>query len=273
MLSWPKLVFLALLALYTSLFLSACALTSTEDEGKPATLTILAAASLNGAYNDLGAQFELRPSWRRYSIQLCRVAAAGPAAAGGAPADVFASANLKQMEAVVEAGRVEKGAYQTFAKNKLVIVFPKDNPARLEGLDDLAEGDLKLILAAQEVPVGQYSLDFLERAEGIYGPGYKDKVLANVVSYEDNVKSVLTKVTLGEADAGIVYTSDVTLVDAEKVGQIAIPDELNVIAEYPIAVIRDSSNQELAQLFVELVLSPEGQLVLKSYGFIPAASQ
>jgi molybdate transport system substrate-binding protein len=273
MLSRPKLIFLALLALYTSLFLSACALTSTEDGGKPATLTILAAASLTGAYNDLGARFEQAHPGVNVQFNYAGSQQLAQQLQGGAPADVFASANLKQMEAVVEAGRVAKDDYQTFAKNKLVIVFPKDNPARLEGLDDLAESDLKLILAAQEVPVGQYSLDFLDQAEGTYGPGFKNKVLANVVSYEDNVKSVLTKVALGEADAGIVYTSDVTVADAEKVAQIQIPDGLNVIATYPIAVIRDSSNQELAQLFVELVLSPEGQSVLESYGFIPATSQ
>jgi molybdate transport system substrate-binding protein len=179
------------------------------------------------------------------------------------------------MQAAVDAGRVAGDAPLEFAHNRLVVVFPEDNPAGLEGLEDLANAGLKLVLAAREVPAGQYSLDFLDKAaaSGDYGADYKDKVLANVVSYEENVRSVLTKVALGEADGGIVYTSDVTGPDADKVGQIEIPEALNVTATYPMAVIQDSARPALARQFVEFVLSPEGQASLADFGFIPVPRQ
>ena len=122
--------------------------------------------------------------------------------------------------------------------------------------------------------MGQYTLDFLDKAEagGSLGAGYKEAVLANVVSYEENVRSVLAKVTLGEADAGIVYTSDAGA-SADEVQQIEIPDALNSIAQYPVAALSDSPNPELAQEFVAYVLGPEGQQVLEKYGFIGAGGQ
>jgi molybdate transport system substrate-binding protein len=150
-----------------------------------------------------------------------------------------------------------------------VIIYPTENPAGLDGLKDLAQSSLKLVLAAEEVPVGQYSLEFLDKAAAAgYGADYQQRVLENVVSYEENVKSVLTKVALGEADAGVVYTSDVSGADAEAVGQIDIPDELNVIAEYPVAVVADSENSDLGQQFVDFLRSADGQAVLSGYGFI-----
>ena len=119
--------------------------------------------------------------------------------------------------------------------------------------------------------MGQYSLDFLDKAaaDPAFGAGYKDAVLANVVSYEENVKSVLTKVSLGEADAGIVYSSDITGSAAEQVGKIDIPDALNVIAVYPIGAIKDAADPEMAQAFVAYVVSAEGRAVLEKYGFLP----
>jgi molybdate transport system substrate-binding protein len=149
---------------------------------------------------------------------------------------------------------------------------PKANQAGLYELKDLARPGLKLDLAAKEVPAGQYSLDFLDKADkdGSLGTNYKDSVIRNVISYEDNVKAILTKVSLDEADAGIVFSSDVSASAAQKVSQIAIPDNLNVIASYPIAPIKDSKHPDLAQAFVDLALSAQGQAVLAKYGFIPA---
>ena len=189
----------------------------------------------------------------------------------GAPADVFASANKKQMGAMIDAGSVISGTEQIFARNRLVVIYPKDNPAGLKDLNDLANPGLKLVLAAKEVPVGQYTLDFLDKAaaDPALGTTFKDDVLKNVVSYEDNVKIVLTKVALDEADAGIVYLSDISGADAAEVGQIEIPDALNVIAVYPIAPVKESKHAELAQAFIDLVLSQEGQDVLARYNFIP----
>ena len=122
--------------------------------------------------------------------------------------------------------------------------------------------------------MGQYSLDFLDKAaaDPAYGAGFKDAVLANVVSYEENVKSVLAKVSLDEADAGIVYTSDITGSAAGQVEKIDVPDALNVIATYPIAALQNSAHPETAQAFVDMVLSAAGQAVLAKYGFIPVAN-
>jgi molybdate transport system substrate-binding protein len=184
---------------------------------------------------------------------------------------VFASANKKQMDVAIEAGRVVSGTQKMFVRNRLVAIYSKDNPAGLTQLQDLAKPGLKLILATKEVPVGQYSLDFLNKTitDTAFSPTYMDEVLKNVVSYEDNVKSVLTKVSLGEGDAGIVYTSDISGKDADKVGRLDIPDNLNTIATYPIAVVNDSTAPTQAQAFVDYVLGPNGQEVLTRYGFIP----
>ena len=116
------------------------------------------------------------------------------------------------MQAAIDSGRIVSGTQQTFVRNRLVVVTPADNPAGLASLQDLAKPGIKIVLAAKEVPIGQHALDFFDKAEadGSLGAGYKDAVLANVVSYEENVRSVLAKVALGEADAGIVYTSDAT---------------------------------------------------------------
>ena len=141
------------------------------------------------------------------------------------------------MDAVVQAQRVAKDAVYFFVKNRLVLIYPKNNPAGLAELKDLARPGLKLVFAAPDVPVGQYSLDFLDKASKYpeFGAAFKAEALKNVVSYEENVKAVYTKVVLGEADAGIVYLSDIAPDGAGQIGSLEIPDALNVIAVYPIA--------------------------------------
>jgi molybdate transport system substrate-binding protein len=238
---------------------------------KPTTINIAAASSLSGAFQELGSQFEEIHPDTKVEFTFAGSQQLAQQLSQGAPADVFASANQKQMDFVVQAGRIQKTSVKQFVKNRLVVVLPRNNPANINKLNDLARPDTKLILAAKEVPVGQYTLDFLDKASasGSYGSDYKERVLANVVSYENNVRSVLVKVTLGEGDAGIVYASDVTGPDANQIEQLAIPDVVNVIASYPIAPVQDSANSKLAQEYVDLVLSPRGQAVMKKYGFIP----
>jgi molybdate transport system substrate-binding protein len=165
---------------------------------------------------------------------------------------------------------VISGTQRTFVRNRLVVITPIDDPASIMTLQDLARPGLRLILADRAVPVGQYSLDFLGKASALpeYTESYSPTVLANVVSFEDNVRSVLTKVALGEGDAGIVYTTDAAL-EVDSIRQIPIPDELNTIASYPIAPIADSPNPALAAAFISYVLAPEGQQILVKYGFIP----
>ncbi len=238
----------------------------------PRVLTVLAAASLTDSFAELGRLFESQHPGVTVAFNFGGSQQLAQQLDQGAPADVFASANQKYMDAAIVSGRVAAGASVIFASNRLVAIFPKDNPAGVAALQDLAKPGLKLDLADKSVPVGQYSLDFLDKAiqDPAFDADFKDRVLANVVSYETDVKAVVTKVSLGEADAGIVYVTDYQIA-AEKLGYLDIPDALNSIAVYPIAPIADGKNADLAKAFVALVLSPEGQAILTKYGFIAAA--
>lgn len=244
---------------------------ATEAPAQPVTLTVLAAASLTESFTELGKTFESAHPGVTVAFSFAGSQDLAQQLDQGADADVFASASKKYMDAAIASDRVNADASKPFVKNRLVVIFPKDNPAGLTELKDLAKEGLKLDLADKSVPVGQYSLDFLGKAsaDSAFGPQFKDNVLKNVVSYETSVKAVVSKVALGEADAGIVYVSDITIDAVEKIGRLDIPDALNTIATYPIAPISDSKNADLAQAFIDLVLSPEGQQILEKYNFIP----
>jgi len=237
-------------------------------------LTVFAAASLTEAFTKIGQQFDAA-NGSQTTFNFAGSQQLAQQLAQGAPADVFASANTREMNVAIEAGEVISGTQRTFVRNRLVVVHPADNPAGLQSLGDLTKPGVKIVLAAKEVPVGQYSLDFLAKASesGQFTAAYSETVLANVVSYEENVRAVLSKVALGEADAGIVYTSDVAQNTADQVGRISIPDDLNTLASYPITPVASSQDPDLAQRFVEYVLSPDGQQILTEYGFVAAATQ
>jgi molybdate transport system substrate-binding protein len=264
-------------SIYVAIFvlLSGCAVSpvrpSTSASG---TLTVFAAASLTEAFTALGQRFEADHPGVRVTFNFAGSQQLAQQLAQGAPADLFASAHPRQMQAAIDASRVLTGTTRPFACNRLVVIYPGDNPAGLRDLRDLAQPGLHLVIAAKEVPVGQYALDFLGKADQdpVLGAGYRDRVLRHVVSYEENVKAVLAKVILGEADAGIVYTTDLASSQPGRIGQIAIPDALNVIATYPIGPVRDGGHPDLARLFMEEILGPAGQVVLAKYGFIPAAA-
>jgi molybdate transport system substrate-binding protein len=238
-------------------------------------LTVFAAASLSAAFKEIAAVFGPANGNVAVTFNFAGSDQLAQQINQGAPADVFASANQKQMDVVIKAGEVVSSTERSFARNQLVVVFPRDNPGRLQSLADLARPGLKIVLASKSVPVGGYALDFLGKASALpeYSASYSETVIRNVVSYEDNVKAVLSKVTLGEADAGIVYTTDAATVTDGSISTLTIPDNLNVIATYPIAVTRQSKNAELAQKFIDFVLSPAGQQILAKYGFIPAVGR
>ena len=244
-----------------------------ETPAEPVTLTVLAAASLTESFTELGKTFEAQNPGVTVAFSFAGSQELAQQLDQGAEADVFASASKKYMETAIASGRVTADASRIFVKNRLVVIFPKDNPAGLAELKDLEKPGLKLDLADESVPVGKYSIEFLDKANAdpAFDPQFKDNVLKNVVSYETSVKAVVSKVSLGEADAGIVYVTDITANAAEKVDTFDIPDALNAIASYPIAPIADSKNADLAQAFVDLILSPEGQQVMEKYKFIPAA--
>ena len=189
--------------------------------------------------------------------------------AHGAPFDVFASANAKQMDLAMTTGRIDSASVKIFARNHLVVVVPRDNPARISSLVDLAQANLKIVLADKSVPAGQYAVDVLGKCAKSAGfpSAFKEAVIRNVVSYEENVKAVLSKIVLGEADAGIVYASDISRDSTHRVGQIVIPDSLNVIAEYPVAAAGETGASAAAKEFVGYVCSGKGQKILRLFGF------
>lgn len=254
------------LTLLLVLLLSACgAKAAPLPEAR--TLTVFAAASLTDAFGEIGQAFEAAHPGVTVTLNFANSQALRTQIEEGAPADVFASANTKEMEALVAAGLAAADAPQIFLTNKLVVILPADNPAALETLGDLARPGIKLVLAAEEVPVGKYARQALDLMNAAFGADFKEQVMANVVSNEDNVKQVVAKVQLGEADAGLVYTSDA--VAAPDLKTIAIPAELNVVATYPIAALADSADTDLAAQFIAYVLSAQGQAILAAWGFGP----
>jgi len=240
---------------------------TTTTAPKPRTLNVFAAASLTDAFTEIGEKFEAANPGITVTFNFAGSQALRTQIEEGAPADIFASANQKEMDTLIAGAFIAQDVSQFFLTNKLVVILPADNPAALEKLEDLAKPGIKLVIAADEVPVGRYARQTLDQMNGPFGSNFKDKVLANVVSNEDNVKQVVAKVQLGEADAGIVYTSDA--VAAPDLKTIEIPAELNMIAKYPIAPLANSANADLAATFIDYVLSSEGQAILQKWGFAP----
>jgi len=235
-------------------------------------LTVFAAASLTGAFEEMKTSIETSNPGLSITLNFASSTQLRAQLEQGARADVFASADEKQMDLAREAGLLA-GEPVVFAHNRLVVILPRDNPASIETLQDLSRPGVKLDVASETAPIGAYTRQFLQRASAApaFGADFEQRVLANVVSEEENVKQVVAKVRLGEADAGICYVSDVTPEAAPDLATIDIPDELNQNATYPIAVLKHAGDPGLARAFLDYVLSPEGQAILQAQGFIPAA--
>jgi len=234
---------------------------------EPKTLTVFAAASLTNAFSDIGKAFEAANPGVNVKFNFGGSQALRTQIEQGAQADVFASANTREMDALVTDGLVPADSAKIFLTNQLVVILPAKNPAGLSTLADLSKPGLKLVLAAKEVPVGNYALQVLDKLDAVLNTGYKNKVLANVVSYENDVKQVVAKILLGEADAGIVYLSDT--ITAPDLIKIVIPSENNVVARYPLAALSHAKNSALAQAFIAYVMSADGQTILHKWGFLP----
>jgi molybdate transport system substrate-binding protein len=243
--------------------LAACAFPAAP----PQTLTVFAAAALTDAFVEIGQDFEAAHPGLTVALNFGGSQNLRTQLEQGAVADVFASANQKEMAAAVAGGLVISGTERVFVTNQLVVILPADNPGRVEQLGDLARPGLRLVLAADEVPAGDYSRQVLANLETQFGAEFKARSLANVASNEDNVRQIVAKVRLGEADAGIVYGSDAVAVPDLRT--IAIPAEFNVIARYPIAALARAPHPDLAAVFVDYVLSSAGQATLKKWGFTP----
>jgi molybdate transport system substrate-binding protein len=242
------------------------------DDGRNpnGNLTIFAAASLTDAFEEMRGGFEVEHPQLSLTFNFAGSSALRTQLEEGAQADVFASANVEQMDLARDVGRVASDP-EIFARNRLVVIVPADNPAGIESLPDLADPDTLLVLAQEQVPAGEYarqSLGLMSQ-DSAFGDDFVERVLENLVSEEANVRSVATKVRLGEADVGIVYVSDVTDDLRADVTVLEIPEEFNVLAEYPVAIVEGAPNAGGAEAFVEYLLGSEGQDVLERHGFIP----
>ena len=233
-------------------------------------LTILAASSLTDAFGELGKTFEQQNPGTTVKTSLGASSDLLTLIQQGAPADVFASAAEEEMNTAVKDGLVA-GKPEIFVKNREVIMVPKDNPANINSLEDMSKPDIKLVLAAKDVPAADYAVEILGKANKEYGPDFEDKVLSNMVSREADVRASVNRVVVGDADATFGYASDYTPDIRDKVKVIPIPPNLNIIATYPIAALKDAKEPALAKKWVDLVTSSEGQKVLKKWNFEPAA--
>lgn len=237
------------------------------------TLRVFAAASLADAFRAEATAFrQAHPG-----IDITFTFAASPVLrtqlAQGANADVLATADTANMQEALKAGAVRDSGV-VFAWNRLVIIVPKWNPAGIEAPADLAKAQGKVALAPDGVPAGTYARQAIAKmaADPAFGPDFATRVLANVVSDGSDVRALVTKVETGEADAGIVYTSDVTQAVVPDLFTVAIPDAYNVSAEYPVAITQNASQPDAAQAFIDFLLSGNGQAILALNGLTPAAS-
>jgi len=232
-------------------------------------LTVFAAASLTGAFAEIGKAFEYAHPGVQVSFNFAGSQILRTQLEQGASSDVFASADHKNMDSLVAENLITAKTVQDFASNSLTVILPSWNPGKLLTLSDLARPGLKLVLADASVPAGNYARQLLDKMsqEAAYGADFSAKVLANVASNETDVKQVVAKVELGEADAGIVYVSDAKATPG--LSMLAIPTNFNVVASYPVAVLANAPEPVLAQEFIAYVTSPEGQAILSEWGFTP----
>jgi molybdate transport system substrate-binding protein len=237
-------------------------------------ITVFAAASLTNAFTDIGAEIHRKNPGLEIRFNFAASQQLVFQLEQGARADVFSSADERWMTYAVEHSLVD-GPPQVFAYNHLVVIVPKTNPARIARLADLARTGTKLVLAADVVPAGRYSRDILLNLSRLpaYGANFSTRVLANVVSNEETVKGVVSKVQLGEADAGIVYRTDVTQDLLRFVTMLPIPDAQNVLATYPVGTVKNSLEPGQAKAFIAYLLSEEGQRTLARHGFIGSSGR
>jgi molybdate transport system substrate-binding protein len=224
------------------------------DAGSPVELKVFAAASLTDAFEGLGGDFTAAHPDVKVTYNFAGSQALATQIRQGAPADVFASADTANMAKV----RDLVGAPKAFASNVLEIAVAPGNPKGVRDLADLARSDLKVVLAAPAVPAGRYARRLLDAS----------RVTVEPVSLEDNVRAAVNKVALGEADAGIVYATDVSAAKG-KVDGVRIPAARNVPATYPIATVTASAHQPQAHAFMDFVLGAQGRRVLATFGFLP----
>jgi len=229
-------------------------LTATADD-LTGTVNVFAAASLTETFSELATAFEADHPNVTVTVNFGGSSALATQIVQGAPADVFAAASGTTMKTVTDA-KLVSGSPTTFVSNMLEIAVPAGNPGKVTGLNDFANPSLTIALCAVAVPCGAAAKTVLEEAG----------IVASVDTYEQDVKSVLTKIELGEVDAGLVYQTDVLSAGAKVTG-ISFPEASAAVGTYPIALLSASSNKDVARAFIDYVLSPAGMKVLSNAGF------
>jgi len=246
----------------------ACAIGSplSARAAEPKEVVVFAAASLREVFQSIADNFERTHAGVKVRINFAGSQELRVQIEHGAKADVFASADSKHMQAVQKQDLA--AGSRIFARNEPVVIVPANNPAKLARFADLPKAE-RIVVGVPEVPIGAYTETILANTEKPYGAQFRASVVAHIRSRELNVRQVLTKVALGEADAGIVYKTD-AISAKDKVATIEIPDGINVIADYPIAVLAGAPQPDLAKAWVAAVLGSEGQQTLRRAGFRPA---
>jgi molybdate transport system substrate-binding protein len=237
------------------------------------SVTVFAAASLTEAFGELGRRFEASHAGVRVRFNFAGTPQLALQIQQGARADLLASADERWMRVVRGKGLL-RGEALLFARNRLVVILPRSNPGAIVRLADLARRGVKLVVAADAVPIGRYTQEVLQRLAATpgYGDAFATLVRANIVSYEDNVKGIVAKVALGEADAGVVYQSEAAGIARDRLRTLDIPEPANVSATYLLAELQGGSSPDLARAFVDLVLSATGQRLLARSGLLPASN-
>jgi molybdate transport system substrate-binding protein len=252
-----------------SLVLAAGTSCTTQESGGESGSTkvvVLGAASLAKVFPSIGADFADANPGVSFRFSFAGTDTIAAQIEQGAKADVFAGASTSYGDQLQSDGLIDP--YKPFATNQLVLVLPPSNPAHIASLEDLTRPGIKLVVAGPTVPVGAYTLKVLDNLNAAYGQQYSKQVQANIVSEETDVEAVLTKVKLGEADAGFVYVTDANAAGSE-VKTVTLPDSAQAVATYPVAVVKSSTNATMAEAFMNYMLGPAAQDELQAAGFGP----
>ncbi len=246
------------------LVLGAAPLVRPAAAAPPRELIVFAAASLKEAFAAVTSAFEMEHPGVHVVLNLAGSQELRAQIEQGAPADLFASADRDQIYPLAAAGLVERPVALTC--NRPILITRPEMTA-IQSLGDLPRAQ-RIVLGAPEVPIGHYTAELLGRAARLYGAEFPARVQARVASRELNVRQVVAKVVLGEADAAIVYATD-AIAARGKVRVVPVPDAVNVLAEYPIAVAHGAAHAPLARAFIEFLEGPIGARALKQAGFLP----
>jgi molybdate transport system substrate-binding protein len=234
---------------------------------KNISLKIYAPSSLTDAAKEITTAFETANPGVKLAIEFGHTPTQRLQFTQGATGDVFITASQKDMDDAIADETVASDVAKVFALNQLVVILPANNSANIQKLEELAKPGVRLLVAVVDTPIGKVTQTMFDKMDKQFGTGYKTKVIANVVSNESGVKPIVSKIKLGEADAGIVYVTDA--VGAPDLKTITIPPEFNMIMQLNVAPLAKAANPDQAASFTAFLVSPEGQLILKKWGFLP----